>query len=164
MKDDHVPDRFYPDFYPRFTFEPTKDRFKIIKTEQAGEGIISLCSFKPGETVFRFAGVLLNEVTLYTLQLKPGYHLHDPFFMGKVLHSCDPNMSCDMETQTFRAIKEIKPGDFLTMDYETTEDVLFRSFECCCGSPKCKKLIKGRLFRLQHTQEPSEIPYAVAGT
>ena len=164
MTDDHVPDRFYPDFYPRFTYEPTKERFRIIQTQDVGEGIISLASFQPGEIVFKFAGVLLSEVTLFTLQLKPGNHLHDPFFMGKVLHSCDPNMSCDMETQTFTAIKPIRKGDYLTMDYETTEDVLFRSFECQCGAPNCKKLIKGKLFRLQHIQEAHEIQYAVAGT
>ena len=164
MTDDHVPDRFYPEFYPRFSYEPTKEKFRIIKTDQVGEGIMSQVSFKPGDTVFRFAGVLLSEVTLFTLQLKPGNHLHDPFFMGKVLHSCDPNMSCDMESQTFTAIKAIRPGDFLTMDYESTEDVLFRSFECQCGAPNCKKLIKGKLFRLQHIQEAHEIQYAVAGT
>ncbi|HPS56750.1 MAG TPA: SET domain-containing protein-lysine N-methyltransferase [Spirochaetota bacterium] len=164
MIDDHVPDRFYPDFYPRFMHEPTKEKFSIIKTDDVGEGIISQASFMPGDIVFKFAGVLLSEVTLFTLQLKEGNHLHDPFFMGKVLHSCDPNMSCDMETQTFTAVKEIKPGDFLTMDYETTEEELFRSFECRCGAPNCKKLIMGKKFRLQHMQEASAIQHAVAGT
>ena len=119
---------------------------------------------QPVRLVFKFAGVLLSEVTLFTLQMQPGYHLHDPFFMGKVLHSCDPNMHCDMSTQTFTAIKDIKPGDFLTMDYETTEDELFRSFECQCGAPNCKKLIKGKIFRLQHIQGISDIQYAVADT
>ncbi len=164
MLDDPVPDRFYPEFYPRFSYEPTREMFEIIQTDEKGEGIISQASFRPGDIVFKFAGVLLSEITLYTLQMKPGSHLHDPFFMGKVLHSCDPNMSCDMDTQTFTAIKEIKPGDFLTMDYETTEDELFRAFECSCGAPNCKKLIKGKMFRLQHMQEASELQYAAAGT
>ncbi len=164
MIEDHVPDRFYPDFYPRFTNEPTKEMFRIIKTDDVGEGIVSLAPFTAGETVFKFAGVLLSEITLFTLQMQPGYHLHDPFFMGKVLHSCDPNMHCDMSTQTFTAIKDIKPGDFLTMDYETTEDELYRSFECQCGAHNCKKLIKGKIFRLQHIQGVSDIQYAVADT
>jgi len=164
MDDDHVPDRFYPDFYPSFAYEPTRKLFQIMQTDDIGEGIISLANFSAGDIVAKFTGVLLNQITLYTLQLQTGYHLHDPFFMGKVLHSCDPNMQCDMATQTFIARKDIKKGDFLTMDYETTEDELFRSFECKCGSPNCKKIIRGKIFRLQHIQDISENEYAVADT
>lgn len=149
MSEENIPNRFYPDCYPRFANEPTTERFRIIKTDHVGEGIVSLASFTVGETVFRFAGVLLREMTLFSLQMQLGYHLHDPFFMGKVLHSCDPNMQCDMSTQTFTAIKNIKPGDFLTMDYETTENELFRGFECQCGAYNCKKFIKGKILRLQ---------------
>ena len=75
MTDDHVPDRFYPEFYPRFTYEPTKERFRIIRTDSVGEGIVSLAPFESGDIVFKFAGVLVSEVTLFTLQLKPGNHL-----------------------------------------------------------------------------------------
>ena len=164
MIDDQVPDRFYPDFYPNFEYEPTKKLFQIVKTNDVGEGIISLANFSAGEVVFKFTGVLLNKITLYTLQLDAVYHIHDPFFMGKVLHSCDPNMQCDMITQTFSAIKDIKKGDFLTMDYETTEDELFRPFECKCGSPNCKKIIRGKNFRLQHIHDISKPEYAVAET
>ncbi|MCU0849132.1 MAG: SET domain-containing protein-lysine N-methyltransferase [Spirochaetes bacterium] len=164
MVEEVVPDRFYPEFYPRFPYEPTKERFDIIKTDDVGEGIISLAVFRPGETVFRFAGILMDEMTLFTLQLQPGHHLHDPFFMGKVLHSCEPNMACDMASQTFTAVREIKPGDFLTMDYETTEDQLFRSFECHCGSPNCRKFIMGRKSRIQHVHDGFDVHYAVAET
>ncbi len=153
MDEDPGPERFYPNFYPRFENEPTKNRFRIITTEDSGEGIISRVSFKPGEIVFRFAGVLMQDMTLHTLQLSPGNHLHDPFFMGKVLHSCDPNMICDMSTQTFTAVKEIRKGDFLTMDYETTEDELYRSFDCCCGAPNCRGHIRGRIFRFPDLRE-----------
>jgi tyrocidine synthetase-3 len=140
--------RFYPDFYPSFQHEPTMDKFKIIKSDEVGEGVIALNTFDPGQIIFRFSGLILNDMTLFTLQLGIGQHIHDPFFMGKILHSCDPNTDCDMATQTFTAIKPIKPGEYLTMDYETTEDELFRSFECHCGSPNCKKFIMGKKYRM----------------
>ena len=63
--------------------------------------------------------------------------------MGKVLHSCDPNMRCDMQTLTFTARKDIAPNTSLTMDYDTTEEVLFRPFDCCCRSPLCRGYICG---------------------
>lgn len=152
-KADDVPQRFYPDTFSPFTNEPTPEKFRIISTDNCGEGIISQAVFKPGELVFCFTGTLTTEMTLYTLQVRPGLHLHDPYFMGKVLHSCDPNMSCDMETRTFTARKEIKPGDYLTMDYDTTEEILFREFTCHCGSPNCRGRIRGSKFRESAPQE-----------
>lgn len=146
-KEDEVPQRFYPDTFPVFANEPSPEKFRIVTTGDCGEGIVSEANFHPGEVVFSFTGTLTTEMTLYTLQVRPGLHIHDPYFMGKVLHSCDPNMECNMETRTFTARKEIKPGDYLTMDYDTTEEILFREFECHCGSANCRGRIRGSKFR-----------------
>lgn len=140
--------RFYPEFYPSFSHEPTKDRFSIIQTPEKGEGIITLKNFSKDDIVFRFMGVLSEEITLFSLQLNHGHHIHDPFVMGKVLHCCEPNMQCDMSSQTFYAARPIKKGEFLTMDYETTEDQLFRSFSCSCGAQNCRGFISGKNFRI----------------
>ena len=152
--------RLYPDFIPPFANEPTSDKFKIINTPEKGEGVIALVPFKEGDCVFTFTGALLSEQTLYTLQLKPGFYVHDPIVMGKVLHSCAPNTSCDMNTRTFTALRNIEPGDFITMDYETTEDVLFRPFHCGCGAENCKDLIRGRKF-LSHQDSQELAPSAM---
>ena len=144
--------RLYPEFVPPFQNEPNKERFKIITNPDKGEGIIALVPFSAGNVVFAFAGVLLTEQTLHTLQYRPGQYVHDPLVMGKVLHSCEPNMVCDMETRTFTALRDIEAGEYITMDYETTEDALFRSFVCGCGSPKCRGLIRGRKFRGEQRQ------------
>jgi tyrocidine synthetase-3 len=136
--------RFYPESVPPFPNEATQDRFSIIKFENGcGEGIISLKAFFPGQVVFSFRGEYHNEITLYTLQVRPGLHIHDPYVMGKVLHSCDPNTDCDMSTLTFTARKVIKPGDIISMDYDQTEEVLFRPFACACGAPNCRGFIQG---------------------
>jgi tyrocidine synthetase-3 len=145
--------RFYPDFYPRYSYEPTRDRFSIIPSGEKGEGMISLVDFEPGDIVFRFMGLLSEEITLFTLQMGPGAHIHDPFVMGKVLHCCDPNMVCDMDTRIFTAVKPIRSGDYLTMDYETTEDQLYRSFNCGCGAENCRGFIAGKNYRNQKIQE-----------
>ncbi len=152
--------RFYPDFYPSFPDEPLKDNFTIVTTGNQGEGVISLKPFTKGQIVFRFAGLMLDEITLFTLQLKPGRHLHDPFFMGKILHCCTPNMLCDMESRTFVAIRDISPREFLTMDYESTEDVLSRPFECQCNSPECRHYIMGKMTRANATIAVPQKVYA----
>lgn len=142
--------RFYPESVPPFLHEPSPAHFAIRSIgDDVGEGIVALKAFEPGQIVFRFTGFYMNEQTLFTLQVKPGLYLHDPFFMGKALHRCDPNCSVDMKTRTFTARRPIAPGEWITMNYEQTEDELFRSFVCVCGDTPCagfegNRLIQGR--------------------
>lgn len=128
----------------RHELEPTRDKFEIVYRCGFGEGIMAKTSFWEGEAIFRFDGSLLTHQTLYTLQMRPGLYIEDPYFMGKTLHSCDPNAYVDMKSQQFWARKHINPGDFITIDYEATEDVLFRSFDCGCGADKCRGRISGK--------------------
>lgn len=143
--------RFYPETLPEFEHEPTKERFEIIETSNSGKAVVSKTHFYPNDVVAVFTGFLLKEITLFTLQIKPGLHIHDPFFMGRILHSCSPNTSCDMENLVFTATKEIMPGDIITMDYEEVEDALYRPFECSCGSENCRGIIRGKLYREEYS-------------
>lgn len=150
--------RLYPEYIPSFTNEPTADRVAVIQTGDRGEGLIALTAVKAGEIVFSFSGVVIPEQTLFTLQDRAGSYVHDPFVMGKVLHCCEPNMECNMENRTFYALRDIEPGEFLTMDYETTEDELYRPFICGCGAPGCRGVIRGRKFQTMqlHTVAQSD--------
>jgi hypothetical protein len=136
--------RFYPDFVPPFDHEPTHDKFEIQRIgDTIGEGVVALTDFAVGELLFVFTGIFSRDITLFTLQVTEGLHLHDPFFMGKILHSCDPNAVVDMQHRTFTAVRPIKAGDFVTMDYASTEAMLFRTFECHCGAPSCRGYVAG---------------------
>lgn len=137
--------RYYSQISAPFAYEPTQDRVKVITTHDGkGEGLQAVVGFQRGDIVFTFTGTIVSEQTLYTLQIEPGKYLSDPLVMGKVLHACDPNMDCDMRTLTFTARRDIAAGEMLTMDYETTEDELFRPFFCGCGAASCRGWIRGR--------------------
>ena len=136
-------ERFYPSTIRPFSNEPSRNKFRIVREGEKGEGVIALAPFKKGRIVFSFTGEELKYQTLFTLQIERGRYLHDPYVMGKVLHSCEPNMRCDMRRLTFTALRDIRPDEYLTMDYETTEETLFRQFHCSCGSPGCRGLIRG---------------------
>ncbi len=136
--------RFYPDFIPPFEYEPTRDRFEIRYIgDSVGQGVVALTDFNVGDIVFAFTGIFSSKITQFTLRVTDTLHLHDPFFMGKVLHSCDPNCYVDMNARTFTAIKPIKAGDFVTMDYAQTEAVLYKPFRCSCGSANCRGWVRG---------------------
>lgn len=151
--------RFYPEYVERFEYEPDHDRFRIIGDEIKGEGIITLVPFKKNEIVFRFTGEILPYQTLFTLQIRRGAYIHDPYFMGKILHSCEPNLICDMNSFTFTSTREILPNEYLTMDYESTEEELFREFFCQCGSPNCRGLIRGWGFRPEYKVSAAAVQY-----
>ena len=137
--------RFYPSDTPPFANEPTRERFDIApQSAGVGEGVVTRVPFRAGEEVLAFTGQVVDERTLYSLQLPDGRHLHDPWFMGKVLHHCDPNCTVDMERRVFIARRDIATGERITMDYHETEDVLFRGFTCRCGAPNCRGRVTGR--------------------
>jgi len=144
--------RFYPDALPPFAHEPTHDRFDIVRVgDSVGEGVITHVAFEPGDIIFAFTGFFSTEITQFSLQVHEQLHLHDPYFMGKVLHACDPNAYCDMAKRVFIALRHIEPNEFITMDYAQTEDYLFKTFPCACGSANCRGVVTGRKQRMAAT-------------
>jgi hypothetical protein len=136
--------RFYPETLPPFENEPTRERFAIVRVgDSVGEGVKTLGSYAEGEVIFAFTGFFSTEITQFTLQVHEGLHLHDPYFMGKVLHCCEPNTAVDMKNRTFTAVRDIEAGEFITMDYASTEEVLYRTFECSGGAEHCRGVVKG---------------------
>ena len=135
----------YPESYGYNPLFPSRSDFKIIKRDQAsGLGVITYRSYQPGEIVAALAGEIVGEITQHTLQIEPGAHLLDLHFCGYFLHSCDPNVHLDMNRMIVRAIRKINAKDHLLMDYAQTEDVLFKQFQCQCGSVQCRGWITGR--------------------
>lgn len=139
--------RFYPDTVAKHPDEPTRDKFGIRHHSLYGEGVVAKKEFRKGELLFRFDGPRCSSQTLFTLQKKQGVYVEDPYVMGKILHSCDPNAIADMEAQRFLARRDIHAGEWITMDYESTEDELYRPFDCRCGSDKCRGRIAGKKSR-----------------
>lgn len=136
--------RFYPFQVAKFENEPITEDFEMVENELYGKGIISKRNFKKGDLLFRFSGEILSHQTLFTLQINEGIFIEDPYFMGRILHSCEPSAIVDMKKLEFWATKEINIGEYITMDYETTEDQLFQEFHCLCNSENCRKMIRGK--------------------
>ncbi len=130
---------------PAFEFEPTRDRFNIVALgENVGEAVVCLREFAAGEVVFACTGFFSSTVTLFSLQITPTLHLHDPYFYGKLMHSCDPNVRVDVTTRQFIATRAIRAGEPVTLDYAASEDYLFRNFPCRCGAAHCRGIVAGR--------------------
>ena len=109
-----------------------------------GLGVYALRPFRRGELIAVVTGEIVAEHRLHTLQLTPDSHLYDPEFTGCLLHSCDPNAIIDPAKRTVTALRDIPADAAITVDYARTEDHLVRQFACMCGSPNCRRWIKGR--------------------
>lgn len=138
------PIRFYPSNYPIVTFEPLRTNFAILESpEDIRKGLISLVSFEEEDLIAQCLGISLPTQTLYTLQHTEGLYLHDPYFCGYLLHSCEPNAKLDMVDFKLYAVKRIRPFDKITIDYEATEATLHQAFTCDCGEMSCRGWIEG---------------------
>lgn len=56
-------------------------------------------------------------------------------------HSCNPNAAI-MGTKTLVALRDIKSGEELTIDYSMTDADPYWSIECECGEKNCRKVIR----------------------
>jgi hypothetical protein len=106
-----------------------------------------------GDLVIRLEGMISDCPTRYSVQIGIEQHLDcEPHEGGNIEnrafrftdHSCDPNMR--FRKGAFFAIKNIRVGDKLTFDYETTEWEMFLPFECQCGASTCRDYIRGFKF------------------
>ena len=123
---------------------PSRQDFEIICDREGSDtAVAALREFQRITRMCRISGHLLPYRSRHTRQLAPGIHLNDPHFCGLLDHSCDPNVFIDMSELWIWALKDIKKGDRLNMDFAATEDKLQRQFACHCGCYNCRGWIVG---------------------
>lgn len=116
----------------------------MIERPSLGLVVVARQAFRPGAWMARFDGITVGYMTQHSLQKSSRLHIVDLHFAGLLAHSCEPNAVLDMERQNLHALRPIRPGDLLTIDYDATEDELFAPFACRCGAASCRGVIRGR--------------------
>jgi uncharacterized protein len=66
-------------------------------------------------------------------------------------HSCDPNIAIQGQI-VFVAMRDIVPGEELTHDWATTDDLDY-VMECTCGSLNCRRTVTGKDWMKPEMQE-----------
>lgn len=135
----------YPESFGNDPMFPDASDFEVVyKDEQTGKGVICYRAFKRGDIIAHMSGHVIDEIRQHTLQINSDKHLFDPYFSGYFLHSCEPNISLDMDNMTVTALQDIPANSYLYMDYAETEDHLFKQFPCSCGSNNCRGWVGGK--------------------
>ena len=60
-------------------------------------------------------------------------------------HSCSPSAGIEGRIRC-RALRDIRKGEEITMDYATTEASPFWEMRCLCKQPNCRKVIRAIQF------------------
>ncbi len=66
-------------------------------------------------------------------------------------HSCDPNVAIQGQI-VLVAMREITPGEELTIDWATTDDLDYE-MECTCARSSCRRIVTGKDWMKRELQD-----------
>ncbi|KKT16367.1 MAG: Nuclear protein SET [Parcubacteria group bacterium GW2011_GWB1_43_6] len=131
---------------------------KGLKSKIHGRGIFAIALIKKGEVVAIKKGHLLTGAQIKKLGTRHHYDLKigDDLYIGPnckdefedsmvfINHSCSPNAGFKGQQATFIAIKDIKKGEEIVLDYAMFDDDEKNIMKCNCGFSNCRKIITGK--------------------
>ena len=106
-------------------------------------GLKARVHFDSRVRIARVSGWAVGERRLHSLQLSSRIYLYDCWFCGLLQHSCNPNVFFDSTYLELWTLRPIVPGEWLTIDFASTEDVLYQQFPCTCHESCCRRWITG---------------------
>lgn len=138
----------------------------IGRSSIAGRGIFAAHNFKKGEYVAPLVGTAhyrnyekpsewKNESTWIPVAIHRW--VNPEFPMRFINHSCDPTVGFKTPRRAY-ALRNIKKGEEITVDYSTIEYVTTWKFPCSCKSKKCRKTLRSVQF-LSPKLYRSYLPY-----
>jgi len=138
----------------------------IGRSKIAGLGVIAAKNFKRGDLVTTLRGPVRYVYVQNKKQAQYGatwigrtkYTWIDPKPpLNRLNHSCDPTVGIRGQRRVY-ALREIKKGDEITIDYSTIEPQRLWSMRCSCRSKYCRKTIRSIEF-LPYTVYKKYVPY-----
>jgi SET domain-containing protein len=128
------------------------------------KGLFALESIVKDEILIDLNGEdTLPSPTRRSLQIGEGRHAFgSEETVGFLNHGCEPNVFLDFSCLCVRALRDIRSGDELKINYAATEYEMHDSFRCDCGSPECLRMIRGFKYLTKDQQlklKPYLAPY-----
>ena len=123
-----------------------------------GKAVFAREAIAPGEVVAVWSGRIVHahaldelppKIRSHTVQIEEELYLasltadEPPDFIN---HSCDPN--CGLSGQiTIVAMRQILPGEQVSIDYAMCDGSPYDEFDCACGSSLCRGKVTGDDWR-----------------
>ena len=125
-----------------------------IAPDKGGYAVYALSAFKQNELLAMWGGrVVTLDVVLSLSPQEQGHtiQIHDELYLAPldmdepadyVNHSCAPNAGICGQIALV-AMRAILPGEEITFDYAMSDSSSFDEFDCACGAPTCRGLVRG---------------------
>jgi hypothetical protein len=112
---------------------------RIVTRQIEGKGtcVFATDDFVAGEMMGYYEGYETTSDTMHSIHLD-GIKVEGTGILSKAAHSCDPNSIFKDKQRWLYALKDIKTGEEVTIDYLYTEPVISHPFMCSCGSSNCR--------------------------
>ena len=128
-----------------------------------GRGMLAREKIHKGEIIALWGGDVVDRAHFERLgehqkrqsaQIEEGFYLvsSKPGPGDFINHSCDPNAGLDGQV-VIRAMRDIEPGEEVTIDYAMVDGDPRDDFECLCGSPICRHTVTGNDWMLPDLQK-----------
>jgi len=143
--------------------ETRSTKLDVVATN-GRKGLFAVVSIAKDEILIDLNGEeTLSSPTRRSLQIGEGKHAFGKEeTVGYLNHGCDPNAFLDFSCLCVRALKDIRAGEEVKINFAATEYEMHDSFPCDCGSPACLRLIRGFKFLTRGQQlelKPILAPY-----
>ncbi len=129
----------------------------IKSTPDRGVGVFANQNIKKGQLVVHGRGLYkVKEITVHSFQVGKNAYMQLDKVSRSINHSCDPNTgirSNDCRGYNFIALRDIKVGEEITWNYETTEYEIIHMKKCTCGSKNCRGYVRGYKFLDKKTRD-----------
>ena len=134
---------------------------KSIAVAEISKGFLSCQAIEDipsGSFITDLWGPVFDSPTAHTVHIDKEKHVEPRGPMMRFNHSCQPNskfvyekrqatfLDLDSNDEVFWyvvATRDIKEGENITFDYNTTEYAMAEVFQCMCGADTCLGEIKG---------------------
>jgi SET domain-containing protein len=128
-----------------------------------GKGMFAREKINKGDIITLWGGDVVDRAHFERLgehqkrqsaQIEEGYYLvsSKPGPGDFINHSCDPNAGLDGQI-VIRAMRDIEPGEEVTIDYAMCDGDPHDDFECLCGSSICRHTVTGNDWKLPDLQK-----------
>lgn len=133
---------------------------KFIRLKDKGRTLLVSRNIAKGEVILKMKGTMKNAINSspQSVQIDEDkfidseYHYADDY----INHSCNPNIWLNIINMNYIALRNIKKGEEITINYMTNEYDLVEEdcyFKCKCSSKSCLKHIRGFKYLTKKQKE-----------
>lgn len=140
-------------YYPRSWIHPATF---VASSPIAGQGLFARAGFRAGDVVVIWGGAVFSEAERQAGVARErslavidegaylGSFVYEPETADEFMnHACNPNVWLQNAT-TLVTMRDIEPGEELTIDYALWETDAAWAMQCCCGAVACRQWITGQ--------------------